>query len=102
MNGLFTDELFTDKPIRTQPTPINNTGSGKKPVPQKAKKPPVPAEGEGSTVQQTVISKPQPKPAQAEKREDVLLQRVESACGGNRYLEGMILGEILNTPKWRR
>ena len=54
------------------------------------------------------------KPPRAEQREDDeayahktdancggVLESVENACNGNRYLEAMILGDILNSPKFK-
>ena len=31
---------------------------------------------------------------------EAVLRNIEAACNGNRYLEAMILGEILNSPRF--
>lgn len=81
------DELFTGKPKSKKPAPTLKV----EPL----------GEGEGRDVRQ--IETPPARKAEAvEPREDVVLKNIENACGGNRYLEAMILGEILNAPKGRR
>lgn len=33
---------------------------------------------------------------------DTVYERISSACGGNPYLECMILGELINSPRSKR
>lgn len=99
MEKVFNDGLFDDLGAvpPTRPTAPKKT---QKPSPKKKEEKTSLGEGEGSVVRQ-ITPKEEKKPVVAPK-EDVLLKNVENACGGNRYLEAMILGEILNSPKFRR
>lgn len=93
------DELFTGgRAQNARPT---------KPVqvkPQKKPSKPL-AEGEGSDVcVMPHVHEKENADAYAMKKEggsETLLKNVERACNENRYLEGMVLGEILNTPKFK-
>ena len=80
-------------PVRTRPAP--------KPAPKKPTKKPVVTEPEGPKPTERVKTEAEKEEA-PHSGEDVVLQNVEAACHGNRYLEAMILGEILNTPRFRR
>ena len=111
MSGLFEDIfrelLSTPTP---PPQPVRPVQPVQKPKPkpakpqkkQPAKEQPKPlAEGEGTDVCVMHHEQDEAYAIKTEPKGDVLLQNVERACGGNRYLEGMVLGEILNAPRFK-
>lgn len=59
------------------------------------------AEGEGTDVCVMHHEQDEAYAINQEPKGDILLQNVERACGGNRYLEAMVLGEILNSPRFK-
>ena len=89
------DELFIGRqPAKKPATSVKKSPAVKKQTPLQ--------EGEGSDV--CIIPHKKEKDVYAEKtekNEDVLIKNVERACGGNKYLESMIIGEIINTPRSR-
>lgn len=110
MSGLFEDifrELLSTptpppQPARVvQPVQKPQPKPAKPPKKQPVKEQPKPlAEGEGTDV--CIIEHPKDDAYEIKVEEkDVLLRNVDRACGGNRYLEGMVLGEILNTPRFK-
>ena len=112
MGQFILDDLFTGgrqasatgRPQSARPVqqPVKKQQSNSKPNPSTKTPPTRPLqEGEGSDV--CAVAHPIEPDAYAFSAEekDVLLKNVERACNGNRYLEGMVLGEILNSPRFK-
>lgn len=83
------NELFTGAPVKkspARPTRKADTQRAESVIPRDEKK-----QGEDA--------------AYAHKKEancGGVLESVERSCNGNKYLEAMILGDILNSPKFKK
>ena len=96
----YNNDLFGFSGVQSTPS----TPARPRPAPKPVKKPPkkpVLTEQEGPKKEERIQTEPV-KETPSEDNGDVVLKNVEAACHGNRYLEAMILGEILNTPRFRR
>lgn len=99
MNEFF-DELFTG----TNVVPVKpNAAATERKRPQKSV-PPKKADtsaprGEKPTAAR--LNKTSDDPKIKEPQCSGVLESVSNACNGNRYLEAMILGEILNKPRFK-
>ena len=111
MSGLFEDifSALFGEPSYGSPAPAAPKKPAPKPAVKPAKKPTKKSapsakplqEGEGSDVCAVPHQHDEAYEIKAEPKGDVLLQNVERACGGNRYLEAMVLGESLNAPRFK-
>ena len=57
---------------------------------------------EQATVQPTVKPTFTETKIEVDDEIDTVYERISSACGGNPYLECMILGELINSPRSKR
>ena len=57
-------------------------------------------EPEAPREERRVRPEKEPEPTLNAEGEDTVLRNIEAACHGNRYLEAMVLGEILNSPRF--
>ena len=94
------------QPVRPVQPPKPAPKPAQKPAAKKTKKTEKPvekpmAEGEGTDVCAVHHEQDEAYAIKQEPKGDILLQNVERACGGNRYLEAMVLGEILNSPRFK-
>ena len=90
------------QPAKPVQKPAAKPAAGKKAKPTKPAQKPAPlAEGEGSDVCAVEHHADEAYEIKAEENKDVLLENVERACSGNRYLEAMVLGEIVNSPRFK-
>ena len=101
MNEFF-DELFTGTgvvPVKPNATATERgREKPRKPVPPKKADTSAPR-GEKPTEAQ--VKKASDDPKIKEPQCSGVLESVSNACNGNRYLEAMILGEILNKPRFK-
>lgn len=109
-NGLFGDLKKTpvaaerrvaDNPQPTRPlAPPPSSSAEKKGLGNNRKKPNLSHSNyKNKTVSDNSIATVKPN-CQCENR-DVFLENLDRACAGNEYLKGMIMGEILNSPRFK-
>lgn len=99
------DDFDTFAQVKSSTRVVTRTTTTKKPVQNKN----VNSTGTKKKIVKKVIKKVAPKPQQDENYEIIehyasttqLPQAVKDACGDNEFLQAMIVGELINSPRFK-